>query len=146
MAMAYCLAKWAAYCGWCAVAIRRLAPARAVGWRGAVRWGSVRLLLGFVLGLVIFVSAYKVNAWSESAAFTYLVTYVPVRIFEWGLILHLMGTRGTPMPRRIAWLVGGIALSCFVDMGYCWIFDDTLIPAGRVICQWCRACAGYWLA
>jgi hypothetical protein len=79
----YLLAKYAAYTLWCWVGLWWLHPSRSRRPVAALALGAVRLAMGAIVGLFVFLLAYFVRNSSGSDAFTYLGVYVPVRIVEY---------------------------------------------------------------
>jgi hypothetical protein len=127
----YLPVKYLAYTAWCFAGLRLLAPERPRAWRVASWLGAARLALGIVLGLFIFFAALSMNNATRNAPLTYFSIYVPVRIAEWSLFHFLIG--GFAGLRSIAWVSGGVAVSCLADIPI-GIMEDGVVPVGRPFC------------
>src|SRR5262245_51251029 len=86
----YLCTKALAYAGWCYLGLRSFAPRQPKLMLASIKYGSARLVLGVLLGVVIYLAALSMNNAIRNAPLTYLAIYVPVRIFEWGLFYSLM--------------------------------------------------------
>ena len=88
----YVLVKYLAYSLWCYLGLRWLRDRKSVG--AGVAFGSVRLGLGMIFGVGIFVigGMLHLNAPSNSWL-AYLAVYVPVRYVEWSILAALLGAR-----------------------------------------------------
>ena len=128
----YGLVKYAAYAWWCFVGLRTLAPERGQPLRLAAQLGAVRLALGIVVGLFIFIAALSMNNATRNAPLTYLAIYVPVRIVEW-TILHLLVSRTPRGWKSVGWVIGGVAVSCAADIPL-GIMEGGVVPVGRPFC------------
>lgn len=141
--------KGAAYCAWCAAGLRRFQPARERLLAPALALGLLRLVLGGLFGVGIFLGSAALYAGlGESAALgestamglAYLGVYVPVRWIEWGLIEALLRREARSLSgfwlgadragRR--WRLGGAALSCLADVPM--ILSLGGLPLGRFLC------------
>ncbi|MSR63503.1 MAG: hypothetical protein EXS08_13760 [Planctomycetes bacterium] len=146
---AYLVLKAAAYCTWCWVGVRVFRPERAAKLGLGVGLGVLRMLLGLVFGVGIFLAGGAVMEslagvealpFGVASALTYLAVYVPVRWLEWGLIEFLLVTGerdfttvlGGSGKRGVRWRLGGIALSCLADVP--WMLAAGGIPFGRFMC------------
>lgn len=148
----YFAAKGAAYCGWCGLGARLFRPAATSVLGLALGLGALRLLLGLLFGVAIFLgSAFAVAGLDEAGAsptlamgLAYLGVYVPVRWIEWGIVELLLrapapsagrflgrflgGTDGTGR----AWRGGGIVISCLADVPL--MLAAGGLPIGRFMC------------
>jgi hypothetical protein len=119
----YLLIKLIAYCLWCYLGLRLFRPQETKFLGGPLRFGIVRLFLGFFFGLVIF---FLAAFWSHTFGtglpqnvLTYLGAYVPVRWIEWTIMAALLspGLLGAPpwfignSNRDRLWRPGGIVIS-----------------------------------
>ena len=129
---AYALVKWAAYSTWCFLGLRILALQQSPSIRRAALLGVGRLTLGVVVGLFIFVAALSMNNATRNAPLTYLSIYVPVRVVEWS-VFHIVISRGVRWPRSVAWVLGGVAISCLADIPV-GIMEHGVVPVGRPFC------------
>ena len=148
----YFAAKGAAYCGWCGLGARLFRPAATSVLGLALGLGALRLLLGLLFGVGIFLgSAFAVAGLDEAGAsptlamgLAYLGVYVPVRWIEWGLIELLLRPAARTQagflraflgsvdrPGR-AWRAGGIAISCLADVPL--MLAAGGLPIGRFMC------------
>ncbi|MBE9609970.1 hypothetical protein [Chitinilyticum piscinae] len=113
----YVGAKLLAYAAWAGLGLRLLRGRATLS--GALGFGLLRLALGVVFGVTIFV-VYHPQA-GRDLLLDYVLIYVPVRWLEWSLLALLMVPQrpGWLLPRdgrQIAWRLGGIVLSFAVDM------------------------------
>src|SRR5262249_62174288 len=76
----YAVTKLVAYCGWCLLGLRLLAPAHAT-LGSAVRYGSLRWLLGLGFGLAAAIALGSVSR--ESVATLFPAVYAPLRVVAW---------------------------------------------------------------
>jgi len=144
----YFAIKGAAYAGWCALGVRRFRPERASVLTPALLLGLLRLCLGLVFGVAIFLGgAFLFAGLGESGlgvtaamALTYLAVYVPVRWIEWGIVEAVLSPAartasgflgGTDAGAR-NWRVGGIFISCLADVPVMWAAGG--LPVGRFMC------------
>ena len=128
----YLCTKALAYAGWCYLGLRFFAPGKPKLVMASIKYGCARLMLGVLLGVVIFLAALSMNNAIRNAPLTYLVIYVPVRIFEWGLFYSLM--RRQPISwHGLFWVVGGVVVSCLADLPIA-ISEGGVVPVGRPFC------------
>jgi hypothetical protein len=144
----YFAAKGAAYCGWCGLGARLFRPAgtRVLGL--ALGLGVLRMVLGLLFGVAIFLgSALAVAGLTEGGSgmtlamvLAYLGVYVPVRWIEWAIIEALLrrparsfaGFLGGVDRTGRAWRLGGAAISCLADLPL--ILAAGGLPIGRFMC------------
>ena len=128
----YALVKCLAYVSWCFLGLRILVPHQRRPFRRAVLLGIARLVVGVVVGLFIFFAALSMNNATRNAPLTYLSIYVPVRVVEWS-IFHLLISRTVRSPASVAWVLGGVAISCIADIPV-GIMEHGVVPVGRPFC------------
>jgi hypothetical protein len=115
----YAVTKFVAYCLWCLLGLRLLAPARAT-LLSSIKFGSLRWLLGLGFGLLAALALGSISR--ESVAALYLGIYAPLRVVEWAimavLIQRISPSDATPLrsPRVWLWVAGGIAVSFLSDL------------------------------
>lgn len=144
----YLLIKLIAYCVWCYIGLRLFRPEQTQFIAGALRFGLIRLLMGFFFGVVIFFAAFT---WADvlgrgmrQDVITYLGAYVPVRWIEWTIMAILLNPSVRRMPNALHWLigngsrdrlwrVGGIVISCVADIPFIESLGG-VIPTGRFLC------------
>lgn len=109
----YVGAKLIAYIAWCWFGLRL--------WRGssgilirAVALGFLRLAIGIVFGVTIFLSGPISD---EHLIWKYLAIYAPIRMVEWSILAWLIGRRSENQTALgwIMWCVGGIVVSFVAD-------------------------------
>jgi hypothetical protein len=127
----YTALKYAAYVAWCFVGLRQLAADRPRPLKVASILGGLRLLLGIVLGLFIFIAALEMNNATRNAPLTYFSIYVPVRVVEWTIFHFLIG--GFRGARSVGWVLGGIVVSCVADIPI-GLMEGGVVPVGRPFC------------
>jgi len=129
--------KYAAYAAWCAVGLHWvMAVPPPSAYRAGVFWGLLRLVMGFGFGVAIAEAVTRLNLSGHPEGLTlYLLVYVPIRVFEWGVMLCLFAAaerRGALWCRGAAWVMGGILISCLADVPiFYWIGG---FPVGRFWC------------
>ncbi len=128
----YVVVKCVAYVSWCFVGLRLLAPERSRPLRCATLLGVARLGFGIVIGVFIFFAALSMNNATRNAPLTYVSIYVPVRVVEWG-IFHFLVSRTIQWPKSTAWVLGGVVVSCLVDIPL-GIMEGGVLPVGRPFC------------
>lgn len=109
----YVLIKLALYTGWCWVGLRLLRP-NAPGWGKATGLGILRLAIGVLFGVSIFIA---IPAQPDDVLWKYLAIYTPVRMVEW-LILAWIIRRKSEDKRlgiTLLWCLGGIVVSFVAD-------------------------------
>jgi len=147
----YVLAKFIAYTVWCAVGIQLLwsserkanevlmtagKTSSSKKWLLAVGYGFLRLLMGVLFGIVIWVVGTMVagSLWKvpQRDVITYLLVYLPVRWVEWTILAWIMA-RSVAKGIGYKWRLGGIAISCLADIP---IIAATgwMLPLGRFFC------------
>ena len=141
----YFVVKLIAYCVWCYVGLRlfqpeaKLLPAKAVGF------GILRLFMGFLFGIVIYLfSGFALSILGSGLPqniIAYLGVYIPVRWIEWSImaaILYRGATRPYPWffgekSQDRYWRLGGILISCLADVPLIASLGG-VIPTGRFMC------------
>jgi len=114
----YALAKFVAYTLWCLLGLHLFAARPSVA--GALKFGTVRWLLGLAFGLGAAVGLGSVS--QQSVAMLYFGVYVPLRVFEWSIMVALLARGGLPprtlirSPKAWLWVLGGIAVSFISDL------------------------------
>jgi len=144
----YLLVKLIAYCLWSYIGLRLFRPEQTEFIAGALRFGIIRLLMGFFFGVVIFVAALT---WASvlgkgvgQDVVTYLGAYVPVRWIEWTIMAILLNPNVRRIPNAFYWFVGkenrdrlwrlgGIVISCVADIPFIEGLGG-VIPTGRFLC------------
>ena len=131
--------KALAYAWWCLVGLRRARPEiEGRGrWLRAAWFGVLRVLLGLLFGIVIWLaSSFVVEGLHEAGLgmgrgvelLTYLAVYVPVRVIEWGIVCVLALRRWDAR-----WIAGGVLVSVGADIPWIIILGAHL-PLGRFLC------------
>jgi hypothetical protein len=141
----YVLAKFLAYTFWCQRGLQIFQPGRRATSEAAAAWGAVRMLMGLVFGVLIWIVASGIfQALSQvpgTSAITYVIVYVPVRWLEWSLMAGMMSPGGisarsfgwgTDAAGRF-WRLGGIVISCLADVPMI-IALGGILPVGRFMC------------
>jgi hypothetical protein len=138
----YVLVKYVAYAAWCCLGVRIAGSKRSNEvLRIGMAWGGLRLVMGIVLGVLIQYLAeelYFMNP-RPTSIYIYLIAYVPIRVFEWWILLALIyrsKVRRDAEPWtigwRVGWIVGGIFISCLADIPvFCALGG---FPVGRFWC------------
>jgi len=143
----YVAVKLLAYITWCALGVRWLDPQDRSTLRSGLQFGFLRLLLGVVAGVSIFLVGGMMHwsAWNN-ILLQYLTVYAPVRWFEWGLMellivrnqrhSHLWSFLAGGDAKSRLWRFGGIVVSHLADLplilGYGGVHD--MLPVGRFLC------------
>ncbi len=145
----YFALKGAAYVAWCALGVRRFRPERARVAGLAFGLGFLRLALGLVFGIAIFVAGALVYAGLDELGtygtttvmvLTYLAVYVPVRWIEWAIIEAILTPRGRGLTAFVLgsdnaarrWRLGGALISCLADLPL--MLSVGGVPVGRFMC------------
>lgn len=128
----YALVKFAAYASWCYAGVRLLDPGRPSPARRALWLGLGRLILGVGVGLFIYLAALSMNNATRDAGLTYAAIYIPVRIAEWAF-WHLLVGRRFAWRRSLAWIAGGVVVSCLADVPL-GLMEGGVVPVGRPFC------------
>lgn len=114
----YALAKFIAYSAWCFLGIYLFTD--RVSFLDALKFGSLRWLLGLIFGLIAAIFLGSVS--SESVTALYFGVYVPLRIIEWSIMVVLMVRSGPPLSsiarsyKSWVWVVGGVIVSFASDL------------------------------
>ena len=137
----YVLGKYLAYSIWCYLGLRWLRNRTSVGAGAA--FGSVRLGLGMIFGIAIFVigGMLHLNAPSNSWL-AYFAVYLPVRYVEWSILAALLGTSGGQVFQirggaTQRWILGGIVVSLLADLPLIFYGGEgpkAFLPVGRFLC------------
>jgi hypothetical protein len=133
----YVLLKFLAYSGWCYLGLRALHQQSSI-----VGFGSVRLGLGMLFGVAIFVIGGSLHLNAPAHPWIlYLLVYVPVRYVEWSVMAALLGVKGGELNRigdgaTQRWILGGIVVSHLADIPLILQFSGTVdfLPVGRFLC------------
>jgi len=144
----YLLVKLIAYCVWSYIGLRLFRPEQGQFIAGALRFGIIRLLMGFFFGVVIFVAALicanVLGRGMGQDVVTYLGAYVPVRWIEWTIMAILLNPSVRREPNALLWFIGsenrdrlwrlgGIVISCVADIPFIESLGG-VIPTGRFLC------------
>jgi hypothetical protein len=141
MLFLYAVIKFIAYTGHCFLGATLVPVGGYTGrdspWKISLRLGSLRWLLGAVIGTFIFFAFPDIrqNVWSQ-----YIGIYVPVRFFEWGVIAVLLFPTETAAPGRaralrwLAWIVLGIVVSYAADLASPEMLKTGRLCSGRCFC------------
>ncbi len=143
--IAYITLKYLAYVAWCFIGLHLLTSYSRGTLPRALGIGLIRLLMGLIFGVVIYLIGSMVySALIDLPAtdlLTYLVVYVPVRWLEWSIIAMLVA----PAARKFSWFwlglntrdrlwrCGGILISCVADIPMI-IALGGILPVGRFLC------------
>jgi hypothetical protein len=137
----YVLGKYLVYSIWCYLGLRWLRDKKSAG--AGMAFGSVRLGLGIIFGVAIFVigGMLHLNAPANSW-FAYFAVYVPVRYIEWSILAALLGTSGGQVFQITGaatqrWIVGGIIVSHLADLPLIMLGGEgpkAFLPVGRFLC------------
>lgn len=137
----YILVKYLAYSMWCYLGLRWLRDSKSTG--AGIAFGSVRLGLGMIFGVGIFVvgGMLHLNAPTNSW-FAYFAVYAPVRYVEWAILAALLGTKGGQVFQITGaatqrWILGGIVVSHLADLPlilYGGEGPGVFLPVGRFLC------------
>ncbi|HEY0901831.1 MAG TPA: hypothetical protein VGD95_06885 [Micavibrio sp.] len=113
----YILVKFLAYAAWSYLGLKILAGFSAPSKRQALSFGFLRLLMGGMFGVLIFLM-YPTGP--EALVVKYIGIYGAVRLVEWGLLgllIYSVSDRPRPYSRAfLYWVIGGILVSFAVDL------------------------------
>ena len=141
--LAYVVLKYLAYVMWCYVGVGMFRDERTLG--AAARFGAVRLILGAVFGIGVFMVGGMMHLEAQqNLVLLYMKIYVPVRWVEWGIMAALISRmdRGA-LPLLIGrswrsrfWRVAGILVSIFADLPILLSSRGPveMLPVGRFLC------------
>src|SRR5262245_21856941 len=105
-ALFYFGGKLIAYCAWCYVCVRLFRQEGTHRFGRGVVYGTIRLLLGFFFGILIyFLSSAVITSLPPGVpenVITYLAVYVPVRWVEWSIMAMLILRGPMSLSQRIA--------------------------------------------
>lgn len=109
----YVLIKLAFYTAWCWVGLRLWQPSWS-RWRNATAFGVLRLIIGVVFGVAIFLT---IPAQQEDLLWKYLTIYTPVRLVEWFILAWIVSrnSESRTLARTLGWCAGGIVVSFVAD-------------------------------
>jgi hypothetical protein len=137
----YVALKYGAYVAWCFLGIRWLREMNPPV-TSALGLGFVRLLLGVVFGIAIFLTGGVMHLNVPNHLWlSYFAVYAPVRWVEWS-IMTLLVAPGTGFfllranPRANLWQLGGIAVSHLADIPVILSGSGVgdMLPVGRFLC------------
>ena len=143
--VAYIALKYLAYAAWCFVGLSLLSAISPVSVARALGFGLLRLLLGLMFGLFIYlVGSIVYSALIDAPAtglLTYLAVYVPVRWVEWSILGLLIAPSARTFSafwtgsnyRDRLWRLGGVLISCVADIPMIIAFGG-ILPVGRFLC------------
>jgi hypothetical protein len=91
--VAFIAAKFCLYCMICFLAVRimNLAVESTQGF--VLKWGVIRLAIGFVSGFFVSQAFDGLQTVGISDWLSYIVTFAPARYVEWLIVLRLMARR-----------------------------------------------------
>jgi hypothetical protein len=129
----YILVKYLAYSIWCYLGLRWLRDRESVG--AGIAFGSVRLGLGMIFGVGIFVIGGMLHLNAPAV-------YAPVRYVEWAILASLLGTKGGQVFQITGavtqrWILGGIVVSHLADVPLILFGGEgpgVFLPVGRFLC------------
>lgn len=141
----YALAKILGYSWWCGVGLKRLrSDLNAIQRKPlAVKLGMIRFGIGFVVGIpMTAVFGALLNANWFFLPLSYLLTYVPVRWFEWGVMVWWINPATRSWHQLLCsngkieriWRLQGIILSCALDLVFFICMAAGLKGMGRIFC------------
>jgi hypothetical protein len=145
VALLYPAIKLLAYTLWCYLGLRNFRPPMNDLYGRSLRYGFLRLLMGFFFGVAIWlISSLLISHIGDGFPqniLTYGLVYVPVRWIEWSIMAALIVPGSFPFVRRISgtsprdrnWRLGGIAISCLADIPLI-VSLGGVIPTGRFLC------------
>jgi hypothetical protein len=109
----YILIKLAFYTAWCWVGLRLWRPDSPL-WRKAAAFGSLRLAIGVLFGITIFLA---VPAQPNDLLSKYLAIYAPVRLVEWLILAWIIrrNSANKKLSTTLLWCLGGIVVSFVAD-------------------------------
>lgn len=109
----YVLIKLAFYTAWCWVGLRLWQP-NSSRWRKATAFGVLRLAIGVVFGVAIFIT---MPAQPDDVLWKYVSIYTPVRVVEWLIIAGILyrNSDNKRLASIVGWCAGGIVVSFVAD-------------------------------
>ena len=109
----YVLIKLAFYTAWCWLGLHLWLPGPP-RWRKATVLGILRLAIGIVFGVTIFIT---VPVQRDDVLWKYLAIYTPVRLVEWLILAWIIRRKSEnkSISTTLAWCVGGIVVSFVAD-------------------------------
>ena len=143
--IAYIALKYLAYSAWCFVGLSLLSAFSRGSLSRAFGFGLLRLSLGLMFGLFIYlVGSILYSALIDAPAtglLTYLAIYVPVRWVEWSILGVLLAPSGRNLgvfwmgsnTRDRLWRLGGVLISCVADVPMIIVLGG-ILPVGRFLC------------
>jgi len=137
----YVAIKYTVYVLWCYLGIRVFAAERSR--RSAFAFGAMRLLIGVIFGIGVFIVGGMMHLEVPSNTFAlYLKIYVPVRWVEWSIMSAALAPRDEGSQffwgasnRSRFWRLGGILASIAADLPIILTSGATeMLPVGRFLC------------
>ena len=109
----YVLIKLAFYTAWYWVGLRLWQP-NSSRWRKATAFGVLRLAIGVVFGVAIFIT---MPAQPDDVLWKYVSIYTPVRVVEWLIIAGILyrNSDNKRLASIVGWCAGGIVVSFVAD-------------------------------
>jgi hypothetical protein len=133
MSLNYFLIKFTAYFFWCLVGWGWLCKGvGSIFWR-ALGLGIFRLALGFLVGIPMFLMAWRVNGLIHNDFLAYVLVYVPTRVVEWFITYRIFGLEAKNTEGWI-WILGGVVISCLADCPMIIRQGAFSMPLGRLVC------------
>jgi hypothetical protein len=129
----YILVQLAAYALWCTLGVRLFDRDNPRTIAVGIMWGTFRMLMGMVAGLVVyFATRHTMPFHARIAIATFLAIYLPLRIIEW-LAMDALVRRGARFTwRNAVWIAGGVAVSFACDLLLRSTFHG-MVPVGRPV-------------
>ena len=140
----YFVVKYAAYVAWCLFGLDKFRPDSEDQQSRAFLYGFLRLLIGFVFGVLVFVVLIVLAPGSGTRAMgsylAYFAIYLPVRWVEWTIMAILIIPGSNPFLRWLSglnrpdrlWRLGGIGISFLADVPVLIAIGG--FPIGRILC------------
>ena len=126
----YVLLKLVAHAFWGIAGVRLLDRGRDRATAVGIMWGTMRTLLGFITGLLVYAATRNTTYAFRTATSTYLGIYIPLRFVEWYLMARLVRQNGKFSRRDALWIAGGVVISFIADVP---MMHHGIVPAGRAI-------------
>jgi hypothetical protein len=134
-------AGYTAFCRWAiqpqieyAISLSETPVSRTIpaAWKA----GAARALIGLAIGAIFGVGFWQLQFWAsheDAKEYLFFVLLIPVRVFEWGLLLRWI-YKGLPLPSRsfITLMVVGILISFALDV--IGIVCAFVMPGGAWVC------------
>jgi len=138
-ALSYVALKLVGYGVWGYVGLRWLSPGYPTPVRKALVLGALRLVLGWVTG--ILVGPFVLVTGTRGISVFYFSGLAIVRFVEWSIIGALLPPSGASATDRgflggggrgLLWRVGGIIVSYLADLPF--LIAEGGLPHGRILC------------